>query len=71
MASSKSILIIVGGALMTLAFVMAVVGAGVFTMTEQPGRLVGWAGYIGFWYFIPTGLLGLLVLIVGLVKKRR
>ena len=71
MASTRSVLITSGGALMGLAFVMAVVGGGVFVMSEPAGPLVWWAGAIGFWGFIPTGLLGLIVLLVGLVKRPR
>ena len=64
-------LIIAGACLMVLAFAMAVVGASIFVMTTTPSRGVYWLGAICFFGYVPTGLAGLVLLIVGLVLFSR
>ena len=64
-------LAVTGGVLLAAAFVMAVLGAGWFTSQEIPSAILDWGGSLCFWGFIPVGLIGLIVLVLGLIRAAR
>jgi hypothetical protein len=61
--------IIAGSCLMSLGLVMAIVGARVFVLPAMPARPVYLLGAVCFYGYLPAGVAGVVLLVVGLVRR--
>jgi hypothetical protein len=68
--TNRKTLLIAGAALLALAAVMMVVAGCLFTLAQTPSPFVGAIARVTFWGFIPTGILGAIVLVAGLMSGR-
>ena len=69
-ASRKGIRsIIAGSCLMFLGLGMAIVGASIFVLPAMPARPVYLLGAVCIYGYLPAGIAGIVLLVVGLVRR--
>jgi hypothetical protein len=60
--------IIAGSCLMVVGVLMGVIGASIFVLPTMPPRPIYWLGFVCFWGFLPTGVLAVALLVIGLIR---
>lgn len=61
--------IIAGSCLMFMGLVMAIVGASIFVLPAMPARPVYLLAGFCFYGYLPVGIAGIVLLVVGLVRR--
>jgi hypothetical protein len=64
-------LIIAGALILGVGVLMGIVAASMFAMPTVPPRPIYFLGFICFWGFMPTGIIGCIVLAVGGMASHR